>query len=78
MDIGTHGESIDQVYLLGSMARWPRVEKLLESLIAIPVRVVDLRSVFPVRSDNATSPELELGDGATLAAGLALRNALNG
>jgi Tfp pilus assembly PilM family ATPase len=62
------GASIDRVWLLGAFARWPRVERLVESLVSVPTSVLDPTTVL-ARAGEAPPP----GDGIALAAGLALR-----
>jgi type IV pilus assembly protein PilM len=36
----THGESVDRVYLLGSVARWQGAETLLNQLLVLPVETI--------------------------------------
>ena len=69
----TRGESVDLIYLVGAVAHWPGVDKLISSLTAIPVRILDplqaitgTRSAFPPSVSDA-SPNI------ALAASLALR-----
>jgi type IV pilus assembly protein PilM len=67
----TRGESVDAVYLLGPIARWPGVDQLLHELLRIPVRILDpleqLGGEPDVDPAPGTAPDL------ALAAGLALR-----
>ncbi len=67
----TRGESVDAVYLLGPIARWPGVDQLLQELLRIPVRILD-----PLEQLGG-EPELDPSPGTAadlaLATGLALR-----
>jgi type IV pilus assembly protein PilM len=37
----THGASVGHIHLLGSLARWPGIEGLLQSMVEIPVGALD-------------------------------------
>lgn len=36
----THGQSVNQIYLMGSLARWPGMAQLLGSLVKLPVQTI--------------------------------------
>ncbi len=68
----THGEKVSQIFILGGMARWPGMDKLIEQMINIKVDVVDPLGSF----DNKLSqqrPIAEKGIEYAVATGLALR-----
>lgn len=69
----TRGQSVERVYLLGSVARHPGVAGLVQRLIAMPAEVINVFDVFPARADSAALADLEPIAGIGLAAGLALR-----
>ena len=70
----TRGDTVDFVYLLGPVARWPGVDKVLQAMLSMPVRTLDPATILPgAGSDEWTdgSPTSCLA----VAAGLALRGA---
>ena len=69
----TRGESVDLIYLVGAVAHWPGVDKLISSLTAIPVRILDpLQAITGTRS--ALPPSVsDASPNIALAASLALR-----
>jgi type IV pilus assembly protein PilM len=69
----TRGQSVERVYLLGSVARYPGVAGMVQRLVSMPVEVVNAFSVFASRADAAATDELEPIAGIGLATGLALR-----
>jgi type IV pilus assembly protein PilM len=69
----TRGQSVERVYLLGSIARCPGIAEMIEGLVAMPVEVVNAFKAFPSRPDAAMPEELEPVAGLGLATGLALR-----
>ena len=69
----TRGQSVERVYLLGSVARYPGVAQTMQHLLAMPVEVVNAFGVFASRDDAAVQEELEPIAGIGLATGLALR-----
>lgn len=73
----THGQTVEQVYLMGSVARYPGIAEHLQSLISVPVAVVNPFSVFPAASAVAKEEALDPIAGIGLATGLALRS-ING
>lgn len=67
----TRGASIERIYLLGSIARYPGVSALLSEMFSLPVEVVD-----PLRQFEADPKIIDgIGPvaGIALAAGMALR-----
>jgi type IV pilus assembly protein PilM len=74
----TRGESVDQVYLLGSITRWPGADRLFGSLLSMPVEVLDPAASMRFGPSGLAEPH---GSGApelALAAGLALRGMTSG
>jgi type IV pilus assembly protein PilM len=69
----TRGQSVERVYLLGSVARYPGVAELVQGLIAMPAEVINVFNVFPARAGAAAPEELEPIAGLGPATGLALR-----
>lgn len=68
----THGKSVEQVYLLGSAARYPHVAEFLNELLKIPVEVLNPLNAFEFAAGAAPN-DPNPGGGIALAAGLALR-----
>jgi Tfp pilus assembly PilM family ATPase len=72
----TRGRGVTQVYLLGSIARWPGSDKLLSGLIGSKVATIpDPLALFPTEGAAELGPEV---NGSTapeiaVATGLALR-----
>ena len=71
----THGKSVEQVYLLGSAARYPHVAEFLNELLKIPVEVLNPLNAFEFAAGAAPNDPIP-GSGIALAAGLALRGML--
>jgi len=69
----TRGESVDSVYLLGPMARWPGADSLLGALVSIPVQILDPLAGLESIRDGLGLSDMKCSLGFTLAAGLALR-----
>jgi len=71
----TRGEPVKQVYLLGSIARWPGADNLLNQLVKVPVSLPDFLKTFgnTIESDN----HQELVPEMAVATGLALRGMKN-
>lgn len=69
----TRGRSVDRIYLLGSIARYPGIEAVVHRLVSIPVEVIDPLTMFEVRPGAAVpggqGPVASIG----VATGLALR-----
>jgi type IV pilus assembly protein PilM len=68
----TRGKPIQQIYLLGSIAHWAGVDRLLDSLIAVPVTVLDPLAAFAAPGTPA-SGNAEASPLMAVATGLALR-----
>ena len=70
----TRGRGVTQVYLLGSIARWPGSDHLLGSLIGSNVaKIPDPLSVFPSEKGNEGGAENHSAPEIAVATGLALR-----
>jgi type IV pilus assembly protein PilM len=69
----TRGQSVERIYLTGSVARHPGVAALLEALVQMPVEVLDPFTVFTAAPGAAVLRELDPIAGIGMAAGLALR-----
>ena len=67
------GAAVDCVFLLGSVARWPGAEALLNELLSLPVRVLNPFSAFETSSEVAVQAELDPIAGIAIATGCALR-----
>lgn len=73
----TRGGSVENVYLFGGVARWPGADRLLSSLLSIPVEIPNPFAAFLARSDAAVLGDLNPIAGISLAAGFALRGMLS-
>lgn len=69
----THGESVDRIYLLGSVARWQGADKLLNKLLVLPVETIPnplkafLRPGVPEAvSETDGAPEFAVATGLAL------------
>lgn len=69
----TRGASVGQLHLMGSLARWPGLEAMLNAMVEIPVAVLD--NPLGLFGGNADSPDR--GQALAIATGLALRGVLN-
>lgn len=69
----TRGGAIDRVYLLGSIARWPGVDRLLERMVAVPVETINPFYGFRSVAGGPVDAQFEPLPGIAVAAGLALR-----
>jgi type IV pilus assembly protein PilM len=70
----TRGRTVDKIYLLGSVARYPGIAGLLGELLSMPVEVLDPFSIFPHHLKHEEVAGLTPQYGVAVAAGLALRN----
>ena len=69
---GWRGASVDQVYLLGSIARWPGFDGVLQGFLSLPVRILEPLAAFaPV--DGAEAAGRDRHREIAIAAGHALR-----
>lgn len=71
----TRGASVGQLHLLGSLARWPGMETLLNAMVEIPVAVLD--NPLGLFGGADKGPEPDRGQALAIATGLALRGVLN-
>lgn len=74
----TRGGAIEQIYLLGSLARLSGIDQLIDEQLSIPVRTIN-----PFYGLDVSMPESNLDDlgplaGIAVATGLALRGVNNG
>lgn len=71
----THGRSVDGIYVLGSIVRYPGIEKLLEKLLGegLPLKILDPCAIFQHRLNDQQLCWLWPRSGVAAAAGLALR-----
>lgn len=69
----THGGSVGQLHLLGSLARWSGIEALLSAMVEIPVRVLD----NPLGLFGGDAADTDRGQALAIATGLALRGVLD-
>lgn len=69
----TRGKSVERIYLMGSVARYPQVASMVEALVSMPVEVLNPFTVYTARPDASVLAELDPIAGIGLATGLALR-----
>lgn len=69
----SRGRSIDQIYLLGSVSRYPGIDRLVNEMLAVPVEVLNPFRAFGGRLREADLARLRPIAGISLACGLALR-----
>jgi type IV pilus assembly protein PilM len=69
----TRGSGIDNVLLVGAVARFPGVAQLLSKDLAVPVEVLDPLSAFPHSLTDEQAAGLSPQCGVAVAVGLALR-----
>jgi len=69
----TRGGAIEQIYLLGSLARIAGIDQLLRTHLSIPVKTINPFYGFSVRSSNNMVDDLGPLAGIAVATGLALR-----
>jgi type IV pilus assembly protein PilM len=67
------GAGVERIWLLGSFASWPRIDRLLESLVSLPVRVLDPLAALTGGDRGSADPGAPLAGASAVAAGLALR-----
>jgi len=67
------GAGVDRVYLLGGIARWPGIERYLDGLLPLAVRILDPFASFGTEDPAPTTAELDPVAGFAVATGCALR-----
>jgi Tfp pilus assembly PilM family ATPase len=72
----THGQSVSQIYLMGSLARWNGMDQLLDSLVKLPVKTIpDPLEPFG-RKDKSAEDSKQPRPEIAVATGLALNGML--
>lgn len=74
----TRGSSVEQSYLLGSVARYPQVAAFMQNLLSVPVEVLNPFNSFTSNENAALQTELDPIAGIALASGLCLRGMNDG
>jgi Tfp pilus assembly PilM family ATPase len=69
----TRGRSVDKIFLVGCVARYPGVVELLSEVLTRPVELLNPFAIFPHRLAPAALHELSADSGIAVATGLALR-----
>ena len=69
----TRGGSVEQIYLLGSLARLSGIDQVLDNLISIPVKTINPFIYFSREHETNKFDDLGPVSGIAVAAGLALR-----
>lgn len=69
----THGRSVDSIYLVGSVARYPGIEDLLREQFSVPLKILDPCSIFKHHLTDKQLSWLRPHSGVAAATGLALR-----
>ena len=69
----SRGQGIDQVYLCGSVSRYPGVDQLLQKRLSLPVKVMDPFTTFESALSPLEREALEPIASVAVATGLALR-----
>ena len=69
----TRGGSVEQIYLLGSLARLSGIDQVLDNLISIPVKTINPFIYFSREHETNKFDDLGPVSGVAVAAGLALR-----
>ena len=69
----TRGKTVDKIYLVGSVARYPGIAELLTESLSMPAEVLDPFSIFRHPSMPERKPALHAHPSAAVATGLALR-----
>lgn len=68
-----HGRTVDRIYVVGSIARYPGIQHLLREHFALPLKILDPFSIFSHRLSDKELAWLWPRSGVAAAAGLALR-----
>jgi type IV pilus assembly protein PilM len=69
----THGSATSSIYLNGSLALYPYVQRRVQRLFDVPVTLLDPLKGLPAAGPQAYHPRLQPNAGIALATGLALR-----
>jgi type IV pilus assembly protein PilM len=69
----SHGRSVDSIYVVGSIARYPGIEDLLREQFSLPLKILDPFSIFSHRLAEKALTWLWPRSGIAAATGLALR-----
>jgi type IV pilus assembly protein PilM len=69
----THGRSVDTIYVVGSVARYPGIEHLLREQFPVPLKILDPCSIFKHHLTDKELSWLRTHSGVAAATGLALR-----
>jgi Tfp pilus assembly PilM family ATPase len=72
----SRGDSVDIIYLLGGIARWPGIEKLLGEMLALPLEVMNPLLRFNAENIDQLDPEQAVGAGFAVATGCALKGVI--
>ena len=68
-----HGRTVDRIYVVGSIARYPGIEHLLREQFSLPLKILDPFSIFSHRLSEKELSWLWPRSGVAAATGLALR-----
>jgi Tfp pilus assembly PilM family ATPase len=68
-----HGRTVDRIYVVGSIARYPGIQHLLREQFSLPLKILDPFSIFPHRLSEKELAWLWPLSGIAAATGLALR-----
>ena len=71
------GKSVQQIYLLGSLARHPWADRFLAQMLALPVAILNPFSLLAESGEQTPSVNPNITAGTVLATGLALRGLVN-
>jgi Tfp pilus assembly PilM family ATPase len=69
----TYGRSVDSIYVVGSIARYPRIEPLLRELFPVPLKILDPCSIFEHHLTDKELSWLRPYSGVVAVTGCALR-----
>lgn len=69
----THGRTVDAIYVVGGIARYPGIEQFLREQFSLPLRVLDPCAMFEHKLTDGALSWLPMRSGVAAATGLALR-----
>lgn len=69
----TRGATVEGIYLLGSIARYPGADQFISDLFSLPVKILHPLAHFPLASKDALPKKLDPVVSIAMATGLALR-----